>query len=467
MGIISSITDITCNTYTKTKQNVYFCCKNQVTGAHFDCNSNKKAIKTSTGKTFLTNLNCYNTTKWYVTTTNSTGKKKRKLSKSAVIKSLSACVTSSWCYQSIFCLDWCVPYSVTLWTYVSAEPLQDYNVRLFKVQKNDQEAIISNNGIRNASKWAIQFINEYNSKTTGIINTYIESTGGVGTCTDIVNNSGLKFTTFWYPYSNHASIITTILCSQLRTLPYTTDKKIYRKNVYILSAPLLFTYFKNYLKQPLNKPLAKKYGKSIWLNYYLNDGKFNVFLRATDSAIMFTYYIISEAAKTAGVTNNDNFKKQFFNLMYKIFIPTLSLTTEQVNTAFANFTPELLKKNYNSVFKNWYNAIYSSNDMGFVIGSQYAALYVSYTALLDNNYTEQVNTFSNCTTIRQKYQYYRENALKGVGPNLVYQKVNVLSQNQKNAVINLITNIINYNESSAENFKTKLQNVRSSCKSCK
>ena len=423
-----------CDTKTYTKKNVYLCCKSNVTGGQMKCNSNRSQISSGNGATMISKYDCYNTTKWFTAGGH--------FSEQAALQDMSAYLSTKSCVETCLCINWCITYSGTFYVYMSAEPLSEASLITFKFLKepnsDGSRKKLVNYTFKQFSTWAYEI--DYNAKSFSNINNYLESEGGTGYCTGITNTSGLKLQTLPYPFSNNVSILTTIICSQLQKGTYTTNPKIYRQNVALLTAPFFRTYYINYLKQPVDKTMVHKFGPLLWFNYYTGTGSYNVFLRALDSMIMFIYNVLFTAATQKSIVINDSFTDTFYDLIATKFVPTLSLTTAQVNKAFKNITPELLSQNYDTIFKGWFEAIAKATDNGFILAAQYAPLNSSYLQLLGNDYIEQVLKFVNTATVRQNFGFYRKNAINKT-TSFTYQEFKSLPQNKQSAVLKVLSNV--------------------------
>jgi hypothetical protein len=446
---ITSIATCFCQTECKSKMNVYLCCKDNVTGSRGSCRSNAQTLSTNKAVDLIFKYDCYNTG-WFTEGKLTTGGKKmvRAFDSDAFMNSMAAYVTTESCCKTCLCIPWCITLYKTGFMYINLEPLSEATLKVFKFTKNElpdgSHKKYINYDFAQQSTWA--FAIDYNAKSINNVNNYMESEGGTGYCTGIPNKTGLQLQTLPYPYSNTVSIITTLMCWQLQQA-YTSNPSVYRQRVATMTAPFLQTYFINYLHKNVDKTMVAKLGPQVWFNYYTGTGSFNVFLRLFDSMTMFIYNVVFTAANQKGVAIDDSFKSTFYRLITRTFIITLSLTTLQVNEVFNSIIPNLLSQNYDSIFKGWFNAITVSTDNGFIIASQYAPLYNDYTQLIRENYSEQVGSYVNTATVRQKLSFYRQNAINGSN-NVNYQEFKALTQKKQAAILAMLASVPKFNNDS-------------------
>ena len=423
-----------CHVGTKVDKNTYLCCKKAVTNyAHNDCTSGKNNIDDTTlGSYYCVNAGWFTSSGAFDT--------------GAFCNSMSAYTVKKVCTTSCIVAPVCVSYSLTDCVYVSCEPLEEPTMRVFKYAKNPCTEGYSkqyiNYPLPQFSLFA--YIKDYNIQSLmDGPNVYMESEGGTGYCTGIANKTGLKLQTASAAfYTNHISILSTIICWKLQQEPFTTNIKDFRSRIYLNTAPFFKTYFVNYLKQPVDKTKIREYGILLWYNYFTDTGNYNIYLRKLDSMIIFIYNILITAAKEQEIAIGENFAGKFFELMFKQFVPTLALTTGQVNNAFRDIVPKLLLKNHNSIFSGWFDSISTSTNVGFYIAAQYAPLYKSYEELSQDNYEQQVASYVDLPKVVKFYNYYKEQAINGYEKSKYLQPINVLPKETQARIIKKISEIM-------------------------
>lgn len=429
--VTKGITEITCSTFAKSNQNTYVCCRSEVTALGAGCITNANILPDTPTQAFITQFNCFNKTDWINTYTTVNGKQTNSANTTAIKADVSGYRSTVFCYRSLFCLSWCVTTNITLGFYVAAEPLFAYKLQVFKIN-NNSERINIDYKFKEMTLWSVA--SDYNFNSFKNINNYIESTEGFGYCTGIPNTTGIKLMTFNGPYlTTNMSIFTTLITNKLINSAYTTDTKTYYIRIKIYATYILKSYYEYYKKvnklivkddntrtiilqkllktDKINYVTVQKYLVEIFNNFYTNDSTFSFYLRRLDACIYFIYNIIKKNADDKGITVDDLFLNNFYNLIFDNYIINLYMDTSLINTYFSNIIPEILTENYDNILNNWLNFILLSINNPTILASKYAPLYVPYKDLNNDNYTEQILTYSNLEVVNDRFNYYRSNVV--------------------------------------------------------
>lgn len=432
--------NVTCNTNSYTKTQISLCCSTQVTSALFVCNSGgfePDDLTTADGGAdlaFITSLPCY-TTKWYKY--NTTGKI-TGADTTAFKNDVSVKVTLSYCYESVFCVNWCVPTPYTAGLYVSMEPIYvcSQNVKLLK--SNDKKLTTLDLKFTNKNTWAVN--TDYNSLAFKKIKYYFsyDIFESIGYLSDLKLNFNLLLLTPAATSPVSCNLFTTIISNILIKLNICEQKK-YFKMIYIISNDLfnyIYRYFKikeNLSKEQVIAKLKTLYNKDNitelknliikdFLNIqYIKKNEIYEFFNKYQSIILFIYLIIY-------VNNDKPIDQKFYYLFSKLILQYSKdslIDNNIINKQFYKWygNKNILKNNYNEIFVKYILFIIKNTEYSNYILVKYLPFLLPYEELLNNNISISISKLFKKQSFDNHLNYYIDNYQSG-GSRNTFNKIN-------------------------------------------
>jgi hypothetical protein len=419
MGAISSLfEEITCSTYARTETDVDYCCKSNVTGNQFECNSgNNNKVSNITSQTDLTQVPCYNSS-WIVD---------GGASADEIQKDVSFRYTQTYCYRSVFCLEWCVPGINTAGMYVSLDPLYNYSPKILEINKNNKSKVIEYD-FNYLNLWAMK--TDYNLKSFLKINNYIKVSGGISYIFEFPNDNGVELISPYGVYfCKNVSIFTTMVSYKLMDREYTSNANVYLTRSMKTSLKLIKSFY-NFIKYINNLPMStsnddnvindhlvsnnindlnkKEYIKKVYENYVTNDDIISQYLFKYDSVLMFiTNMIVVNAKKNEVYNKITKFNEKLVELLWD-FNETYEMTTQKINDHFKQ-TVFIIDVDY--IFETWIDFILRNDDNIYIMAAAYAPKNLDDVLLRDDNKSILINAYINYDLNRQKFDFYLENAI--------------------------------------------------------